>query len=581
MYSNEECMKEIRELLDNYEDGLNIFKKDPPGDWMAPLARKEGSTADNIPETWMGLAEAVIGIIAKKKYDLDTYPNVMKLISAEYMIDAYTNVGMPKNYTHWSFGLDHARNEAQYRKGQMGLAYEIVINTNPCEVYNMDTNSRLMMLLVTAHAGFGHNTFFKNNHLFTEHTDAEEINPLLERLKRFVKECEEKYGIQEVEDVLSACHALESHAVNRYSRPRAKSPKEIREQIEERRKFLEQNYDHLLEVTTRKAASASDDFKEASEVDIRIERDENLLRFIADYSPKYHNANEVASRRGKPGEPWQTQLMRMIADKSQYFYPQIQTKVMNEGCASFWHYRLLGDMYDMDLIDDGMYMEFITSHSGVLTQRDFDSKYYSGFNPYKLGFEIFMDIERVCNNPTDEDKEWFGKAQWFQDVQAGKADWLSVMKDIVVEYRDETFVSQFLSPKVIREMSLFVVHDDEMDDEMVVTAIHNRAGYEKVRDALADHYNLANRTPQIEVVDYDYSRNRALYLEHTVHRGRELDDDINNVLQQVWYLWSADKKGSISPVILNSVDSETGEQIQSYALPKREEGKQPGRKRQP
>src|SRR6202044_4136276 len=132
--------------------------------------------------------------------------------------DAYSSIGMPLFYKHWSFGKHFSRNEAMYRKGLQGLAYEIVINSNPCISYIMEENTMTMQALVMAHAAFGHNHFFKNNYLFKEQTDASGILDYLNFAKSYIAHCEERHGIGAVERVLDAAHALMDQGVNRYGR---------------------------------------------------------------------------------------------------------------------------------------------------------------------------------------------------------------------------------------------------------------------------------------------------------------------------------------------------------------------------
>jgi len=117
----------------------------------------------------------VIGQIATDEFKLDTYPNQIEIITAEQMMDAYSSVGMPLGYKHWSYGKQFVLTEKNYRRGQMGLAYEIVINSNPCIAYLMEENTAMMQALVIAHAAYGHNSFFKGNYLFRAWTSADAI----------------------------------------------------------------------------------------------------------------------------------------------------------------------------------------------------------------------------------------------------------------------------------------------------------------------------------------------------------------------------------------------------------------------
>ena len=156
--------------------------------------------------------------IALEDLGLNVFPNQIEVISAEQMLDAYCSVGMPLMYSHWSYGKRFVRDEMLYRKGYQALAYEIVINSNPCISYYMEENTMAMQTLVLAHAAFGHNHFFKNNYLFQHWTDPSGILDYLDFAKHYVADCEEKHGAVEVESVLDAAHALMGQGVFRYRR---------------------------------------------------------------------------------------------------------------------------------------------------------------------------------------------------------------------------------------------------------------------------------------------------------------------------------------------------------------------------
>ena len=157
--------------------------------------------------------------IALDELGLDIYPNQIEVITSEQMLDAYSSIGMPLMYKHWSFGKHFARDETMYRAGMQGLAYEIVINSNPCISYIMEENTMMMQTLVIAHAAFGHNHFFKNNYLFQQWTDADGILDYLEFAKTYIAHCEERYGEDAVEQLLDAAHALMTQGVHRYPAP--------------------------------------------------------------------------------------------------------------------------------------------------------------------------------------------------------------------------------------------------------------------------------------------------------------------------------------------------------------------------
>src|SRR6266403_1822573 len=497
--------------------------------------------------------------IGKDYLKLDIYPNQIEIISADQMIDAYASHGLPIMYNHWKFGKDYLINMNKYKKGTMGLAYEIVLNTNPCISFNMEDNTACMTTLVIAHAAMGHNHLFKNNYMFKEWTDASSIVDYLSFAKNYIKECEQKYGEKEVEVVLDACHALQYWGVDKYKRTyKSKTSKaEFNNKVSEENDKL---YDYLMEMTA--PIKKKDTIKEYK---FPVQREENILYFVEKYAPRL--------------ETWKRELIRITRKLSQYFMPQISTKVLNEGClvegslistedglidikyivdnkysgkvwdgekweviydwfkhenkkrikiktkngytlhggenhkilinsnwvellnlvisnivdviidgekcedeiisieedygttydfsvtnshkyqsgpfinhncATFVHYHILNKMFDEGLVDDGFMLEFLASHTSVVFQPEFNSPYYSGFNPYALGFAMLMDIKRICQEPTDEDREWF------PDI-VGK-DWLDVFHDIIKNYKDETFILQFLSPKVIRDRKLKMIN---------------------------------------------------------------------------------------------------------------------------
>ncbi len=448
---------------------------------------------------------------------LDIYPNQIEVITSEQMLDAYASTGMPLFYKHWSFGKQFARNEALYRKGFQGLAYEIVINSNPCIVYIMEENTATMQTLVIAHAAFGHNHFFKNNYVFKQWTDADGILDYLNFAKSYIAKCEDRYGPAEVERLLDSAHALQSHGVHRFPRKRAPDLRSEEKREEERRLHGERLFNDLWRTVPKgkkRVKSQKDEERRRALLGVP---EENLLYFLEKTAPRL--------------APWQREVLRIVRQIAQYFYPQRQTKMMNEGCATFTHHRILSRLYDKGLIDDGAYLEFLHSHTNVVLQPRFNDRRFSGINPYALGFAMMSDIERACLTPTEEDRLWLPEI-------AGSKDPYNVLKDIWANYRDESFVSQFLSPAVIRSFGLFHVRDDEDEDELRVESIHDERGYRKIKRALSRHYDIARRDPDIQIADVDLAGDRRLILHHRVLDGVTLEEkDAERVLQHVADLW--------------------------------------------
>ncbi len=452
-----------------------------------------------------------IARVAHEEFGLDTYANQVEVISSEQMIDAYSSVGLPINYHHWSYGKQFVATEQTYRRGQMGLAYEIVINSDPCIAYLMEENTLPMQALVIAHACYGHNSFFKGNYLFQTWTSADAIIDYLVFARTYIAECEERYGTEEVELLLDSCHSLMNYGVDRYRRPSPLSLAEEKRRQNERETYLQSQVNDLWRTLPMTE-------KEEGRLDERhfpAEPQENLLYFIEKNAPLL--------------EPWQREIVRIVRKIAQYFYPQRQTQVMNEGWATFWHYTLLNRLYDLGLVNDGFMIEVLQSHTNVVYQPPFDVPYYSGLNPYALGFGMMRDIRRICEEPTDEDR------YWFPDI-VGK-DWRQVLDFAMRNFKDESFIAQFLSPHLMRELRLFAVADDDREDTLEISAIHEEAGYRQLRQQLADQYNLGSREPNIQVYNVDLRGDRSLTLRHFRYNRRPMAETAEEMLRHIRRLW--------------------------------------------
>ena len=462
--------------------------------------------------TFEAIAEydEAIGRVAKG-YKLDCYPHVLEVISAEQMMDAYASIGMPVYYHHWSFGKHFLSTENRYKRGQMGLAYEIVINSDPCIAYLMDENTLPMQALVIAHAAYGHNSFFKGNHLFKQWTSADAIVDYLIFARNYIAQCEERHGVEAVEQLIDACHALGNVGVDRYKRsPRLSLEKETLRQ-QERADYLQAQVNDLW----RTLPPRLDEEAPSEEARFPGEPEENLLYFIEKNAPLL--------------EPWQREVVRIVRKIGQYFYPQRQTQVMNEGWATFWHYTLLNTLYDEGRLSDGFMLEFLQSHTNVVYQPPYNSPHYSGINPYALGFAMWRDIRRICEEPTAEDREWF------PDI-AG-SDWRETFDFAMQNFKDESFIAQYLSPRLMREFRFFSVLDDDTRNKLQIQAIHDEPGYRALRHRLAEQYDLGSREPNIQIWNVDLRGDRSLTLRHFTHQRRPLNEDYATVLDHMAHLW--------------------------------------------
>ncbi|XPG47277.1 SpoVR family protein [Variovorax sp. KK3] len=491
---------------------MNAKKREPlpsPSDWTFDLIERYHSEIARVA----------------RGYKLDTYANQLEIITAEQMMDAYASVGMPVIYRHWSYGKQFISTEKNYRRGHMGLAYEIVINSDPCISYLMEENTMSMQALVIAHAAYGHNSFFKGNYLFKMWTDASSIIDYLVYARNYISECEERHGVAAVEDLLDSCHALMNHGVDRYRRPQRLSLSQEQTRREEREHHLQQQVNDLWRTLPRRAGRTAEEEEAAKR--FPSEPQENLLYFIEKNAPLL--------------DFWQREVVRIVRKIGQYFYPQRQTQVMNEGWATFWHYTLLNTLYDEGLLADGFMMEWLQSHTNVVYQPPIGHRAYSGINPYALGFAMYTDLRRICENPTEEDR------RWFPDM-AG-TPWQPALDYAMRNFKDESFIGQFLSPKLMRDFRFFAITDKEADPELEVSAIHDDSGYRQLRESLSRQYDLNHREPNIQVWSVNLRGDRALTLRHTQHNDRPLHDNASEVLKHVARLWGFD-------VHLESVDSQ-------------------------
>jgi spore cortex formation protein SpoVR/YcgB (stage V sporulation) len=403
--------------------------------------------------------------------------------------------------------------ERSISRSRGGIPNEIV-ETSGGTAYCFTTDTGMWLarrednIFVTGNCGHSH--FFKNNYLFKGWTDADTIIDYLKFAKNYIKNCEEKHGAKRIERLLDACHSLQAHGVDKYKKPARLSDELAHQRQKQREEYSEKMFNDMWRTIPKKSTTipkpGTSEFPE-----------ENLLYFIEKNSPIL--------------ESWEREIVRIVRKISQYFYPQRQTQLLNEGFATFSHHLLMTEMHDRGMIDDGSYLEFLECHTNVVAQRDWDSKHYSGINVYALGFAMLTDIRRICESPDSEDHKWF------PDI-AGNGKGLETILHIVENYRDESFVMQFLSPKVARAFKLFSFHISEGKDYLQVNATHDDDDFLQLRAALAASYDLSRSIPSIEVVHVDWTGDRTLYIEHRTKNNCRLHyADAKRTVEHLNTLW--------------------------------------------
>lgn len=407
-------------------------------------------------------------------FGLDCFSQEFELCDHEQMLGYTAYSGMPSHYPHWSYGKSFEKLKTLYDHGVQGLPYEMVINSNPSLAYLMRDNTLLLQILTIAHV-YGHNDFFKKN--FTFQTTRPEFTIATfkahaQRVRRYVED--PSIGADRVEAVLDAAHAL-SLQCRRNLAVRALSPAEERARAVADAGPPPDPFQHIHRRVDR------------PEPDLRhtpLEPEEDLLPFLRDYNPYLAE--------------WEKDLLTIVHEETRYFLPQIDTKIMNEGWASFWHKRILESLE----LPQGLHMEFLVRHNQVCRPIP------GSLNPYHLGLKVWESIERRGNEPTPEERVTNPRGLSGTELlfETRSAD------------RDVSFLRRWLTEPLMRELDLF--RYEATGDDMVVSHVADQQGWRDVKETLLKSIGTGS-IPVIQVIDADYGHARTLLLRH-VHDGRDL-----------------------------------------------------------
>lgn len=426
-----------------------------------------------------------------RKLGLDPYPQEFEICDYEEMLSYMVYSGMPSHYPHWSYGKSYEKLKTLYDYGVTGLPYEMVINSNPSIAYLMRDNSLALQILTIAHV-YGHNDFFKNNFTFSpiraEFT-LETFKAHADRVRRYVED--PSIGLEKVERILDAAHALSFQC----RRNLAIRKETAEEQLEKRLRESEPPADPFRSIHRRQEYIPPDLSK------VPLYPDEDILIFIRDHNPNFSD--------------WEKDLLTIVHEEAQYFIPQMETKIMNEGWASFWHKRIL-EALDLP---QSLRLEFMVRHNQVL------SPIPGGINPYHLGFKIWEDIEKRWDQPTPEEEKEYGRRN-----KTGREKLYEVRE---VE-RDTSFLRRYLTEELVRDLNLFEYRT--RGNDRIVSRVADKDNWRDIKETLI--HNVGTGTiPVIKVEDADYNRNRTLLLKH-YHDSRDLHlEYAEKTLQYVHQLW--------------------------------------------
>lgn len=420
-------------------------------------------------------------------FGLDFYPMRYEICPADiiYTFGAY---GMPTRFTHWSFGKQFHRMKLQYDLG-LSQIYELVINSDPCYAFLLDTNSLIQNKLIIAHV-LAHSDFFKNNVRFsnTRRDMVESMTATAERIADY----EMKYGKDEVESFLDAVLSIQEHIDPSIVRG-SWNGYDLEEEEEEEENPLKTPYDDLWKLDHRDQEPKKKR-KKAKRFPPKPEKD--LLLFIEEYSREL--------------DEWQRDVLTMMREEMLYFWPQLETKIMNEGWASYWHQRILREL---DLTSDET-IEFAKLNANVVQPSR------TSINPYYLGLKIFEDIERRYDDPTEEMRQL--------GYEPGKG------REKIFEVReiesDISFIRNYLTKELVQEEDLYLFEKKGRDYRIT------DKDHEEIRNQLVSS-RVNGGFPYIVVENGDYRRNGELYLKH-MYEGTELDlKYLEKVLPYIYQLW--------------------------------------------
>ncbi|MCL6593731.1 MAG: SpoVR family protein [Alicyclobacillus sp.] len=433
-------------------------------------------------------------------FGLDFFPMRFEVCPADvlYTFGAY---GMPTRFHHWSFGKAFHRMKMEYDLG-LSRIYELVINSNPCYAFLLEGNTLLQNQTVCAHV-LAHCDFFKNNIWFTQ-TPRDMVERMSANAER-IRQYELEYGRERVETFLDAGLALQEHvdaaaSADRWRR-RQQAERYVHREAVQRRPTP---YDDLWALDD-KLSAGSETGKAVAGQGLLLppprkfpeHPEKDLMLFVIQHSTVL--------------EPWERDILSLLREEMLYFWPQLETKIMNEGWATYWHLRI---MRELDLSEADA-IEFAKMHAGVVLP----SRYT--INPYYVGLAIWEDIERRWDQPTPEEQERFGR-------QPGHGR--EKMFEVREIENDVSFLRNYLTKELIEKLDLYLYQKVGNDWKVVET------DWEKVRDALCAA-RVNGGIPVLYVENGDFNKNGELYVRHA-YEGVELDlKHLEKTLPYLYRVW--------------------------------------------
>lgn len=450
-----------------------------------------------------------------RKFGLDFYETIFEVVDADDLNEIAAYGGFPTRYPHWSFGMAYEELKKSYEYG-LSKIYEMVINNDPCYAYLMRCNHVVDQKLVMAHV-YGHCDFFKNNAYFA-HTSRKMMDEMANHGVR-IRNYAEKYGEDAVEAFVDKCMSIDD-LIDIHSTF-------IRRRDDVARyNFAEASDDEAPHLTRFKSKEYMDEYINPPDA-LKAEEEEQKKRAaLAEHKFPEQPERDVLLflMRYAPLKPWQRDVLSIIRDEAYYFAPQGQTKIMNEGWASYWHSTIMTEraLTSWECID------YADHHSGTMAVQP------GRINPYKLGIELFRDIERRWNTG-QFGKEWEecenheAKRSWDKKLGLGRQKIFEVRRI----HNDITFIDSFLTPEFCQEQKMFSYAFQDQGENYVIESREFDMIKQRLLQGLTNHGR-----PFIYVVDGNYRNRGELLLRHD-HQGTDLNvQKAADTLANVGAVWS-------------------------------------------
>lgn len=434
-----------------------------------------------------------------REYGLDFFEVIFEVLEFDEMNEIAAYGGFPTRYPHWRHGMEYDQLSKGYAYGLQKI-YEMVINNDPCYAYLLKGNALVDQKIVMAHV-FGHADFFKNNYWFskTGRKMMDETANHGTRVRRYI----ERHGYEKVERFIDRCLSLENLIDCHAPFIRRKEEAAGREQEEEEARPIPRRLKskpYMDSFINPAAALKAEEERMQKEAGMKKrafpeEPERDVLCFLLDHAPL---------------ERWERDILSIIREEAYYYAPQGQTKIMNEGWAAYWHSKIMTEK----ALTDSEVVDYADHHSGTLGTRP------GVINPYKIGIELFRDIEDRWNRGKfgkeyDECDDMEAKRRWDKNLGLGREKIFEVRRI----HNDVTFIDTFLTPEFCEEQRLFVYGFDKAGGNYVILD----RDFRKVKEKML--FMLTNcGQPDIAVVDANYKNRGELYLKHR-HEGVDLKPD--------------------------------------------------------